>query len=468
LLGLSPSTGSLVVSSVEPGQGGKVDSSGAWQAVLGELEVGLSRANFTTWFKNTRLLDIDGGNVVVGVPNIFTKEWLENKYHKQIAEALRKSIPELKSVTYQVGGTAKQKEVEQIIESIRETEKELPEEIGKFNPKYVFDSFVVGDSTKLAFAAAQSVAKSPGQLYNPLFIYGGAGLGKTHLMQAIGHEVLKKDPKKKIEYVSSEKFLSDFIASLNKRGGDFKNKYRGVDVLLVDDMQFMAGAEQTLVEFFHTFNALHQAGKQIVITSDRPPKALPTLEDRLRSRFEWGLLVDIQPPDLETRIAILQQKSQGRGFDIPLEAFDYIAKQIQHNIRELEGALNRIFAYCELNNTKPDLDTIKNILGGLLAGSKKRGVTPKQILEKTADFYDIGLEELTGLKRDKEIVMPRQIAMYLMREELHFSYPKIAREIGKKDHTTIMHGVEKIEKATDKNEQLRQEINLIKERLYVR
>lgn len=445
-----------------------MDQSGVWQAVLGELEVGLSRANFTTWFKNTSIIDNENSNIVIGVPNIFTKEWLENKYHKQIAEALRKFVPDLKSITYQVGGVARSKEAEEIPEAILETQEQLPEKVGQFNPKYVFDSFVVGDTCKLAFAAAQSVAKNPGQVYNPLFIYGGVGLGKTHLMQAIGHEIQRKNPKKRVEYVSSEKFLSDFIASLNKRGSDFKNKYRGVDVLLVDDMQFLAGAEQTQVEFFHTFNALHQAGKQIVIASDRPPKAIPTLEERLRSRFEWGLLVDIQPPDLETRIAILQRKAQGRGFDIPLEAFDYIAKQIQHNIRELEGALNRVFAYCELNNTKPDLDTIKNVLGGLLAGSKKRGVTPKQILEKTADFYDVGLEEITGLKRDKEIVMPRQIAMYLMREELHFSYPKIAREIGKKDHTTIMHGVEKIEKETDKNEQLRQEINLIKERLYVR
>lgn len=468
LLDLSPSTARPAHLRLSLGQGEVVDSSGAWQAVLGELEVGLSRANFTTWFKNTCIIDVENGNVIVGVPNIFTKEWLENKYHKQISEALRKVIPDLKSVTYQVGGSPKLKEIEKIQEVISESEETLPEEVGKFNPKYVFDSFVVGDSCKLAFAAAQSVAKSPGQTYNPLFIYGGVGLGKTHLMQAIGHEIQKRNPKKKVEYISSEKFTSDFISSLNKRGSDFKNKYRSADALLIDDMQFLAGREQTQIEFFHTFNALHQAGKQIVIASDRPPKAIPTLEERLRSRFEWGLLVDVQPPDLETRIAILERKAQGRGFNIPLEAFDYIAKQIQHNIRELEGALNRVFAYCELNNTKPDLDTIKNVLGGLLAGSKKRGVAPKHILEKTADFYDIGLEELTGLKRDKEIVVPRQVAMYLMREELHFSYPKIAREIGKKDHTTIMHGVEKIEKEIDKNEQLRQEINLIKERLYVR
>uniref|UniRef100_A0A7C4TPV4 Chromosomal replication initiator protein DnaA n=1 Tax=candidate division WWE3 bacterium TaxID=2053526 RepID=A0A7C4TPV4_UNCKA len=446
-----------------------MDKTSAWQAVLGELEVGLSRANFTTWFKNTYLLDVDGGNVVISVPNIFTKEWLENKYHKQISEALRKVIPDVKNVSYQVGGNAPIKE-EVVVETteIPTTEEVLPENFGDLNPKYKFDTFVAGDNSKLAFAAAQAVAKTPGEVYNPLFIYGGVGLGKTHIMQAIGNEILKNNPRKKIEYVSSEKFTSDFIASLNKQSSNFKDKYRNIDLLLIDDMQFLAGKEQTQVEFFHTFNALHQAGKQIVIASDRPPKAIPTLEDRLRSRFEWGLIVDIQPPDLETRIAILQRKAQGRGVDMPLESLDYVARQIPNNIRELEGALNRIFAYCELNNSKPDLPTVTNIMGGLLAGSKRRGVTAKQILEKTADFYDIGVEEITGSKRDKEIVVPRQIAMYIMREELHLSYPKIAVEVGKKDHTTIMHGVEKIEKEIDSNEQLRQEINLIRERLMMR
>lgn len=446
-----------------------MDTTSAWQAVLGELEVSLSRANFTTWFKNTHLASAEDGQIVISVPNIFTKEWLENKYHKQISEALRKIIPNIKTITYQVG-SARPKEAPVIIQEIevKEEAQSLPEEAGLFNPKYTFDGFVVGDSSKLAFAAAQSVAKTPGEAYNPLFIYGGVGLGKTHLMQAIGAEVLKKNPKKKVEYVSSERFTSDFIASLNKQGSGFKDKYRNIDLLLVDDMQFLAGKEQTQVEFFHTFNALHQAGKQIVLTSDRPPKSIPTLEERLRSRFEWGLLVDIQPPELETRIAILERKAQEKGMRVPLESLNFIAGQIQHNIRELEGALNRVFAYCQLNNSTPDLDTIKNILGGLLGESRKRGVTAKQILEKAADFYDVGIEELSGAKRDKEIVLPRQIAMYLMREELHLSYPKIASEVGKKDHTTIMHGVIKIEKELDTNEQLRQEINLIKERLYMR
>lgn len=445
-----------------------MDTSSAWQTVLGELEVSLSKANFTTWFKNTRLLSLKDGEVIIGVPNIFTKEWLENKYNKQISDALHKALPEVKTITYRVGTTIPKEEVIEEIETIEKEEERLEKENDElFISRYSFDSFVVGDTTKLAFAAAQSVAKNPGATYNPLFIYGGVGLGKTHLMQAIANEILKKDPKKKIEYVSSEKFTTDFIASLNKQSNGFKDKYRGVDVLLIDDMQFLAGKEQTQVEFFHTFNALHQTGKQIVIASDRPPKSIPTLEERLRSRFEWGLIVDIQPPDLETRIAILELKSKAKGFHIPLEALDYIAKQIPNNVRELEGALNRICAYCELNNLEANLKNVSNILGGLLAGSKRRTLSPKQVIEKTADFYDIGIDELTGSKRDKEIVLPRQIAMYIMREELHLSYPKIAKEVGRKDHTTIMHGVEKIEKEIDSNERMRQEINLIKERIYM-
>lgn len=448
-----------------------MDLSSAWQAVLGELEVSLSRANFTTWFRNTSLVNAQGGEVVISVPNIFTKEWLENKYHKQISDALRKVLPEVKSINYHVGSAASKKAIASIEQSVvapvAAGQEALPEAFGQLNPKYTFESFVAGDNSRLAYAAAHSVAKKPGDVYNPLFIYGGVGLGKTHLMQAIGHAILKKDPKKKIEYVSSEKFLSDFISSLNK-STNFKEKYRKVDVLMIDDLQFLGGKEQTQVEFFHTFNALYQANKQIILASDRPPKSIPTLEERLRSRFEWGLIVDIQPPDLETRIAILQRKAQARGIHIPLEALDYIARQIPHNIRELEGALNRVCAYCELNNSEPSLQTITNILGGLLAGSKRRGITAKQILEKTSDFYDITMEEITGPKRDREIVVPRQVAMYLMREELHLSYPKIAQEIGKKDHTTIMHGVEKMENEIDSNEQLRQEISLIRERLLMR
>jgi chromosomal replication initiator protein len=453
-----------------------MDREQLWNTVLGELEVSLSKANFTTWFKNTRILCVDDTKVTVGVPNVFTKEWLEKKYNSQILDALRHCDRTIASIEYKVGVVkslekeeTEKENIKKIEEEVKHQEEKIEEKtaLGDLNPKYTFDTFVVGNSNKLAFAACQSVAEHPGTKYNPLFIYGGVGLGKTHLMQAVGNGIHKKDKKKKIVYVTSEKFTNDFISSISdKKTSAFKDKYRKADVLMVDDMQFLAGKEQTQEEFFHTFNALHQANKQIIIASDRPPKAIPTLEERLRSRFEWGLLVDIQPPDLETRIAILQRKTQLRGYVVPLEVFDYIARNIQHNIRELEGALNRILAYCELNNSQPDLNTTKNILNTLLNSPRRKAFTPRHVLEKVSDYYDISISELTGLKRDKEIVLPRQIAMYLLREELHLSYPKVARELGKKDHTTAIHSCEKIEKELEYNEPLRHEINLIRERVY--
>lgn len=447
-----------------------------WKSVLGELEISLSKANFTTWFKNTQIVSISEGLVVVGVPNVFTKEWLEKKYHPQIMEALKQSLPDVKKVEYRVGSLKTlekeviQKEaVKKVEEAVHEHEEieEVRASTGDMNQRYTLDTFVVGNSNKLAFAACQSVAANPGTKYNPLFIYGGVGLGKTHLMQAVGNAIHAKSPAKKVFYVTSEKFTNDFISSItDKKTGGFKDKYRKADVLIVDDMQFLAGKEQTQEEFFHTFNALHQANKQIIIASDRPPKAIPTLEERLRSRFEWGLIVDIQPPDLETRIAILQRKSQQRGYAVPLDVLDYIARNIQNNIRELEGALNRILAYCELNGNQPSLEVAKTVLTSLIAGSRRRGFSARQIVEKVANFYDISVNEILGTKRDREIVLPRQISMYLMREELQLSYPKIARELGKKDHTTAIHSCDKIEKELDNNEVLRHEIGLIRERLY--
>jgi chromosomal replication initiator protein len=447
-----------------------------WNAVLGELEVSLSKANFTTWFKNTGVVSVDADKLVVSVPNVFTKEWLEKKYHPQILEALGHVLPEVRKIEYRVGSTKaiekeilKQEVVKQAETEVQENEgvAEARANTGDLNPRYTLDNFVVGNSNKLAFAACQSVAEHPGTKYNPLFIYGGVGLGKTHLMQAVGNAILKKSPKKTIVYVTSEKFTNDFISSItDKRSNGFKDKYRKADVLVVDDMQFLAGKEQTQEEFFHTFNALHQANKQIIIASDRPPKAIPTLEERLRSRFEWGLLVDIQQPDLETRIAILQRKSQLRGYAVPLEVLDYIARNIQNNIRELEGALNRVLAYCELNGNQPSLEVTKSVLNSFISNSKRKNFNARQIVEKVAHFYDISTTDILGTKRDKEIVMPRQIAMYLMREELGLSYPKIARELGKKDHTTAIHSCDKIEKELDHNEVLSHELSLIKERLY--
>ncbi len=451
-----------------------------WKSVLGELEVSLSKANFTTWFKNTQIASIDGEVVLVSVPNVFTKEWLEKKYHPQILEAIKHAAPQVSKIEYRVGSAKTIEKLNEKVEPvavttddtihIKPTAPAVSSDGGTasgMNPRYTLDTFVVGTSNKLAFAACQSVAENPGTKYNPLFIYGGVGLGKTHLMQAVGNAIRNRDAKKNIVYVTSEKFTNDFISSITeKKTGGFKDKYRKADVLIVDDLQFLANKEQTQEEFFHTFNALHQANKQIILASDRPPKAIPTLEERLRSRFEWGLMVDIQPPDLETRIAILQRKSQLRGYVVPLEVLDYIARNIQNNIRELEGALNRILAYCELNGGQPTLDVTKSILSNLISNARRRGFTARQIVEKVANFYDLSVNEILGTKRDKEIVLPRQIAMYLMREELQLSYPKIARELGKKDHTTAIHSCDKIDREIQDNEVLRHEIGLIRERLY--
>jgi len=453
-----------------------VEKEQIWNAVLGELEVSLSKANFTTWFRNTQIILIDGNKVIIGVPNVFTKEWLEKKYHNQINDSLKNHLSGVEQIEYKVGTIKtlekdinENKVIHQAEQEAVEYEEKTNEKTtsGGLNPRYTLDTFVVGNSNKLAFAACQSISENPSTKYNPLFIYGGVGLGKTHLMQAVGNAILKKNPKKNVIYITSEKFTNDFISSItDKKTNGFKDKYRKVDVLIIDDMQFLAGKEQTQEEFFHTFNALYQTNKQIIIASDRPPKAIPTLEERLRSRFEQGLIVDIQQPDLETRIAILQRKSKLRGYIIPLEVFDFIARNIQQNIRELEGALNRVLAYCELNGSEPNIDIVKSILNNLISNPRKHNFTARQIIERVSDYYDIPVSEMLGTKRDREIVVPRQIAMYLMREELHLSFPKIARELSKKDHTTAIHSCDKIEKELDNNELLRHEISLIKERLY--
>lgn len=447
-----------------------MDNKSLWQAALGELELSLSKANFTTWFRGTNIVSQENGEVVISVPNVFTKEWLENKYNSKIKEVLEHITGPITKIDYKVGQpeTIKKEIKPEVVEVVDFEIEEAPEVLHNLNSKYNFDEFVVGETNKLAFAACQSVAKKPGAAYNPLFVYGGVGLGKTHLVQAIGNQIKKANPKKKVEYVTSEKFTSEFISAISeKKINSFKDKYRKVDILIVDDMQFLAGKEQTQEEFFHTFNALHQANKQVVLASDRPPKAIPTLEERLRSRFEWGLLVDIQPPEIETRIAILQKKAILKGYEMPLEIYDYIARNIQHNVRELEGALNRIIAYCELNNKKVDMSLAQNVLGNLLSNPKRKALTGRKIMVSVADFFDISINDLTSKKRDKEIVLPRQIAMYLMREELNLSYPKISREAGKNDHTTAMHACSKIEKEIDKDEPLRHNINLIRERLYI-
>jgi chromosomal replication initiator protein len=455
-----------------------------WQSALGELELSLSKANFTTWFKGTFILEIDGLEVVVGVPNAFTKSWLEKKYSHDILKALR-NITEsnFKEIQYKVASFKKNdspKEVDGISAPEAEsnlknyTEKIIPVSTAAatsnsfgLNPKYIFNTFIVGKGNELARAAALAVAANPGTTYNPLFIYGGAGLGKTHLLQAIGHEITKTDPKKKILYLTSEKFTNDFITSVGSgRATNFKDIYRSVDVLLIDDIQFLAGKEGTQEEFFHTFNALHQNNKQVVISSDRPPKSIPALENRLLTRFEWGMIADISQPDLETRVAILEAKIKEKKYQLERSILQYLASNISSNIRELEGALNRIIAYHQLNAAPPTLDSVKKLLSGLTTNLQKKSVTAKDIVQVVANFYDVKLEDLTGKCREKKMVTPRQIIMYLLRTEIKSSFPAIGQELGGRDHTTAMHAISKIQRDYDNDERVRREIEQLKQRLY--
>lgn len=439
-----------------------------WQVALGELEVTLSKANFTTWFKDTFILEILDKEALIGVPNAFTKEWLENKYQKEILETLKKSFPKLETITFKVSSQISAPVPPKI-------EKETSPSVEKvdtifhpqLNTKYQFDNFVVGNSNRLAAATAQAVATKPGTVYNPLFLYGGVGLGKTHLVQAIGNEILKKHPKKKIIYVSCERFTNDFVQSIS--GGkinEFKKTYRDVDVFLVDDIQFLSGKEGTQEEFFHTFNTLHQGNRQIVITSDRVPKAIPQIESRLSSRFGMGMVADIQQPNIEMRQAILRSKCLEKNFILEDNIIDYIAQNIESNIRELEGAVTRLMSYCQLNKLDASLDVTSRALEDIIA-SKGKNLSVEKIVKVVGEFFKIDAEDIFSTKRNKDLVWPRQLSMYLLRHEMNLSFPKIAQELNKKDHTTIMYGVNKIEKELSVNNDLKNGLTIIKEKLYI-
>jgi chromosomal replication initiator protein len=452
-----------------------------WQAVLGELELSLSKANFTTWFKGTFILDIDDKLILLGVPNAFTKSWLEKKYNSEILNALRSiTDKDIKKIEFKVASikNAEAKNIEEettnetsTFSTTKKTPAPTPTPTNNnsygLNPQYTFNSFIVGKTNELARAASTAVAENPGSTYNPLFIYGGAGLGKTHLLQAIGHQIINNDPKQKILYITCEKFTNDFINSISTgKASSFKDLYRSVDVLLIDDIQFLAGKEGTQEEFFHTFNSLHQNNKQVVLTSDRPPKSIPALENRLLTRFEWGMIADVSLPDYETRVAILEYKLGEKKYKLEQAILNYLANNISSNVRELEGALNRIIAFHELNNNTPTLESVKAILANLTTNLQKKSVTAKEIINVVAAFYDIGLEDLVGKCREKKLVIPRQISMYLLREEIKSSFPTIGNELGGRDHTTAMHAVSKIQKDYDNDERIRREIEQIKQRLY--
>ncbi len=446
-----------------------------WQAALGQLEIALSKANFTTWFKNTALVSLDEGRAIISVPNTFTKAWFEKKYHRTICETLQQILKEpVREIIYQVGVKTIQLSFSNaptpaptLETTFTQTPLTSSPSIAQagLNPRYIFSTFIVGKGNELAHAAARAVAARPGEAYNPLFIYGGVGLGKTHLLQAIGHEVLAHRPNAKILYVTCETFTNEFIHSVRSGNAKkFKDTYRSVDVLLIDDIQFITGKEGTQEEFFHTFNALHQTNKQLVLSSDRPPKAIPALEDRLRTRFEWGMSADIGIPDFETRMAILESKCQERSYQLDKNIITYIATVVQHNVRELEGALNKIIAFHQLKNIPPTLEFVKKFLSS--SQPTRKSTTPKQIIQAVSLYFDLPTEDLLGVSREKRLAFPRQIIMYLLREELKSSYPAIGQELGGRDHTTAMHAYSKIAGAVEEDQRLKQDIDMIRQRIY--
>ncbi len=452
-----------------------------WVSVLGELEIVLSQANFQTWLKGTELAELSDSKAVVYVANIFTRQWIQDKYHQQIIEAIVKIEPNVKLVEYTTKKQSSQasdiadstisdnsRAVKMpIIKDLSSYQSSISSQssldsYGDFRPnqKYKFDNFITGSGNMLAFSAAKQVSEKPGEIYNPLFLYGPAGVGKTHLLWAISNEIYERQPECKILYCTSEEFINTFLSAIRK-GKNFTDKYRRVDVLLIDDMQFIAGKEKTQEEFFHTFNILHQLNKQIVLCSDRPPKEIPTLAERLRSRLEWGMVADIQPPDYETRVAILMNKASSLQIELGMDVAEFIATHIDNNIRELEGALTKVIAHSRLHGQPINLASTQEILGMYLSKTQVK-VNAKAVLQKTADYYEISYNDIVGTKRSREIVVPRQIAMFIMREELGMSYPRIAKSLGGKDHTTIMHGVKKITTQLDRDIVMSQEIQSIK------
>ena len=395
--------------------------------------------------------------LILLVPNDFTKGILEDRY----LNLIESSINQLSLKKYKIKFVLDEKYIEGLEEESKSSN--LPQKsYSNLNPKYTFDTFVIGNSNRFAHAACVAVAESPARAYNPLFLYGGVGLGKTHLMHAIGHHIITQKKDAKVVYVSSEKFTNELINSIkDDRNEEFRNKYRNVDILLIDDIQFIAGKERTQEEFFHTFNSLHEANKQIIISSDRPPKEIPTLEDRLRSRFEMGLITDIQAPDFETRIAILRKKAQMENIEVSNEVTTYIAKNIKSNIRELEGALTRVIAYSSLTNRTISFDLAVEALKDIITTTKNEEITVNRIKEKVASVFNIKMEDFNSKKRTRSIAYPRQIAMYLSRELTDLSLPKIGEEFGGRDHTTVIHAHDKIVKDIQVNEEIKSKINKI-------
>ena len=445
-----------------------------WKAVLGEMELSLSRANFATWFKNTSILSKDPQSVVISVPNGFIREWLENKFNKRLLDSIRILSPEIREIKYVIGipkidykpdlsKTILDKDFEE--KTISDSTKDI-DRLTNLNKKYSFESYVVGSNNELAHAASLAITKNLGKLYNPLFIYGGVGLGKAHLLQSIGNKVSSDYKDGKVLYVPAEKLTADLIEGIKNRTiEDLKAQYVKLDLLIIDDIQFIAGKERTQEVVFTIFNELHSKNRQVILSSDRPPKAIPALEERLRSRFEGGMIADIGSPDFETRLAILKLKTAEKKQEMDNEILAYIATNIQKNVRELEGALNRVIAFSQIYNKLPGLKEVKGILATYL-NSPYRKTSPQTVLKSVADFYSISTADLVKRSRKKEVVKPRQVAMFLLREETKLSFPEIGQKLGGRDHSTVIHACEKIRKEESVDEAIKQELVMIRERVY--
>jgi len=447
-----------------------MDAKHVWRAALGELQVSLSPANYETWLRSTSLVEVDGNRFRIAAPNGFARDWLETRYRSLISQTLARVVGYSVQVEFVVQSPEESAAAEHVAAPVRvEATRVGASEAAasNLNARYTFGNFIVGSANRLAHAASLSVAERPGHAYNPLFLYGGVGLGKTHLMHAIGNAVLARYPRKRVVYATSEKFTNEFITSIQQgRIDEFRNRYRRIDLLLIDDIQFIADKERTQEEFHHTFNAIHEDGKQIVLSSDRPPKQIVTLEERLRSRFEWGLIADLTAPDLETRIAILRAKAEEMGVPLSAEVIEFIARKVVSNIRELEGALNRIVAYASMQGQPIDIGLAQAVLSNVLFNPKKRQVTPERITHAVSDYFGVGLDLLKGQKRDKAIVVPRQIAMYLIRAETDVSLIRIGDELGGRDHSTVIHACDKIDRESAVNDEMRRDIAAVREMIY--
>ena len=441
-----------------------------WTAVQDELRFQLAKPSYETWLKNTTLLSADGSIYRVGVPSKLAKDWLEDRFAGLIQETLQAVTGTEVEVDFVVSSNGHRSALageDDLLAADDMPEPPPPVGQSELSEKFKFSSFVVGNNSRFAHAAAKAVADAPGETYNPLFLYGGVGLGKTHLMHAIGHDVRRRFPKKRVLYLTSEQFMNEVIASIQTaRMSEFRVTYRTVDVLLIDDIQFLAGKDRTKEEFFHTFNALHEINKQIVISSDRPPKEIPTLEDRLRSRFEQGLLADIQPPDFETRLAILRSKLSANANLVSEAVLTFIAHKVQKNIRELEGALTRVLAFSAIHQRPVDEEEAARLLEDIIPSGNRRPLTIDRIHETVAEYYSVSVEDMKSKRRDKHIVFPRQVAMFVVREETPSSLPVIGQAFGGRDHTTALHSIEKIMNELKEDDRLRYEVQSIRERLY--